>query len=821
MKRHSAISIQVVGMLLLLAATLHAQKSDIKFERLTVEDGLSSNHVYSILHDSQGFIWFGTSEGLNRFDGYSFKAYRHDPTDTTSISDNFIWFESLVEDPFGMIWVGTKTAGLNRFDRISETFKRFQHDPDDSSSLSSNNNLSLWVDHSNTLWVGTDWGLNKFDRATETFQRFLHDPKDSTSLVHNNIGEIHETGSGDETQLWIATLGGLDKFDPKSGRFEHIKLGGLYPESRGAEPVTDIYGDGRGTLWLGSFQGLVKLNLRTMATKFYRHDPENINSLNFNVVTDIWQDPGTQGRVLWITTRIGLNRFDTETETFSHYGNIRSNSLHEDKTQRLWIGSFGGGVHSLNRPTKEFSFMGHDPGNPNSLSWGHVDAIYQDQAGILWIGTNDRLNKLDRDAGLFTEYSFDPDTSSFISGIAEAQNGMLWLGIWGNGLIKFDPETGQFRKYRHDPSTPGSLPSNLVGRVYFDRFGTLWFGTDTQALTRLLPEGQETGRFTNFELEFASPKAFENGMDFAFLEDSRGEFWLGSHLKGLYRFDRETEQFTPYKHDPNNTKSLSNNTVYSLIETVSERDTLMWVGTSNGLNRFDRGSQTFKRIYNIQPGGSDFIFSLISDDHGSLWIQNQKGVSKYDINQETFTNFAGSRGLPADMQNQFGAYRSGNGEIFFGGMRGMIHFHPDSILNNSHVPRVVLTDFKILNEPAVLDSSITVKKRVDLTHDQNFFSFEFAALDYTDPKKNQYAYKLEGLDESWINSDTRRFANYTAVAPGKYTFRVKGSNNDGVWNEEGASLIINISPPWWRTNWAYALYGILFGLTLYACDGSS
>ncbi len=242
----------------------------------------------------------------------------------------------------------------------------------------------------------------------------------------------------------------------------------------------------------------------------------------------------------------------------------------------------------------------------------------------------------------------------------------------------------------------------------------------------------------------------------------------------------------------------------------------MWIGTDNGLNRFHRSSQTFKRIYNRQPGGSDFIISLTGDAGNNLWIQNQKGISKFDTHHEIFINYAGSRGLPSDMSNTNGYHQNRKGEIFFGGMGGMIHFHPDSILSNRHIPSVVLTDFKILNEPAVLDSSITVKKRVDLAHDQNFFSFEFAALDYTDSEKNQYAYKLEGLDENWIDSGNRRFANYTAVRPGSYIFHVKGSNNDGVWNEEGVSLTINIRPPWWQSGWAYGSYLLLFVATLYA-----
>lgn len=816
--------------LLLCNCYAYAQTPDLKFDHLTVEDGLSSNTVYSFLQDSRGFMWFGTSEGLNRYDGYSFKLYRHDPNDSTSISDNFIWFESLYEDRDGMIWVGTKTAGLNRFDPITETFKRFQHDPNDPSSLSSNNSITLWGENSGVLWVGTDRGVNMLNLETETFEHFQHDPDDPASLVHNRIWRIYGSGRENEAELWIGTLNGLDRFDRETRTFEHIRLDGLYPDGTSPQPITDIYSDGRGTLWLGSFVGLVKLDLKTMATNFYRHDPENSNSLNFDLITSIWQDPGTQGRVLWITTRLGLNRFDTETETFSHYAydpakpeGISAYSvvgLYEDKFQRLWIGSHSHGINGLNPPMQNFSVIKYDLDNPKGLGSWEVRGIHEDQEGALWIGTQFGLNKWNRTTGIFTRYTFSSETTGIaganvITGIAEDNHGNLWLGTRGGGLIKFDPPTGDFRQFRHKPANPNSLASDWIGRVYFDSFGTLWVGTSGQIFSRLFPEDQSVGLFTHFNPQPDYKGELTSEIGFAFLEDSYGDFWIGSHFTGLYRLDREAEKFTPFQYAANEPNSISSNIINGMFETRSETDTIMWVATNNGLNRFNRRTKTFTRIYNKHPGGSDFIYSITGDTHHNLWMQNQKGISKFDTEHRMFINYAGSRGLPADMSNGFGYCRNRKGEIFFGGMGGLIYFHPDSIVSNQNIPPIVLTDLKILNERLVLDSSITVKKRLDLTHDQNFFSFDFAALDYTDPKKNQYAYILEGLDQEWIYSGNRHFANYTAVPPGKYIFRVKGSNNDGIWNEEGASLIIKISPPLWRTGWAYTLYVFLIGLTLY------
>jgi ligand-binding sensor domain-containing protein len=776
-------------LVLLACGYVRAQDPDFKFGHLTVEDGLSSNTVYSILQDSQGFMWFGTSEGLNRYDGHSFKSYRHDPSDSTSISDNFIWFDGLYEDPFGMIWVGTNADGLNRFDPITETFKRFQYDPNDSSSLSSNSNLSIRGDQSGVLWVGTDLGLNRFDRSTETFERFLHDPDDTTSLVNNRIWEIRETGQGDKAELWIATHNGLDRFDRTTERFEHIKLDGLYGNDQILKPITDIYDDRHGTLWLGSFLGLVKLDLRTMAMKFYRHDPEDSNSLNFDLITAIWQDPGTQGKVLWITTRRGLNRFDTTTEIFSHHvydpakpDGIKATgvaALYEDRSQRLWIGSHSEGINKLNRSRRNFNQIKYDPDKSHCKFGWDVQAIHEDRDGTLWVGTEYGLTKWNYDTGACTNYTFSPDTwgiigANLICGIAQDYGGQLWLGTWGGGLVRFDPQTGEYRQFRHEPGEVNSLANDEVGRVFFDTFGTLWLGTTGQVLSRLLPEDQNTGRFTHFTPQPLGKANRNNKMGFAFLEDSYGGFWVGSNISGLYLFDRETEQFASFRHSQNDPNSLSSNSVHGMFEAVSEYDTIMWVGTAKGLNRFDHSSRTFTRFYNKEFGGSDFILSLTGDAGNNLWLRNQMGISKFDTFQEVFINYAESRGSHSEIVNNYGFLRNGKGEIFFGRMNGMTHFNPDSILSNQHIPPILLTAFRVLNEPAVLDSSITVKKSVDLTYEQNFFSFEFAALDYTDSKNNQYAYKLEGLDKNWINSGSLNFANYTGYPTRQLHFSRQG-----------------------------------------------
>ncbi len=804
---------------------------NIKFEHLTIKDGLSNNIVYAILQDSKGFMWFGTGEGLNRYDGYMIKEYQHDPTDSTSISGNFIWFEGLYEDREGTLWIATNASGLNKFDKTSETFQQYRHHPDDSLSLSNDIVTAIFEDQAGTFWIGTDNGLNILDRTTGKFIRFKHDPDDSTSLRHNRIWEICETGEGDGRELWVATHFGLDKFDTSTQQFIHFIYDTLQTQVSGPRPAITFYNDRNRILWIGSAYGLSKLNLQTRKINHYRHDPLNTNSLNFPLITDIWQSPGSGGQVLWITTRRGLNRFDTITETFTHYtydplnpDGLNTNGvivLYEDRNQGFWIGTINNGINKVKR--RQFKHFEHDPDNANSLSGRQVRVIFEDHEGGIWIATNNGLDKFNQQTGEVTRHQFIIDRSEdknliepeTISAIAENKGGMLWLGNYAGGLIQFDPQNSEITRYQHDPADPHSLTSNDVGSLLIDSYGTIWAGTNNHVVSRLNPEDRLSGRFSHFKPE--PNKQFDRKlyMGFALLEDSYDSLWIGSELEGLYSFNRKMERFTSYKHDQSNPASISSNVVNAIFESHSGGDTALWIGTDNGLNRFDRQSQKFTRYYNRQAGASNDIYSFAEDSHGNLWIQNKKGISKFDMRREIFTNLDIAEELPSIMFRSYASLKSRSGEIFFGGYYGMIRFHPDSIGNNRYIPPIVLTDFKVFNEAVTLDSSISEKNAITLAHNQNFFSFEFAALDYTNPEKNEYAYKLEGLDKNWIYSGNRRFANYTDVQPGQYVLRVKGTNSDGVWNEQGISLSVMIRPPWWRTGWAYVLYAVLIVLALY------
>ncbi len=822
--------------ILLVSGPVYAQDLNFKFEHLTVKDGLSSNKVLSILQDNQGFMWFGTAEGLNRYDGYTIKEYRHDPADITSLSANYILERSIYEDRQGIIWVGTRTGGLNRFDRVTETFKHYRHDPEDSLSISNDTIYLIFEDQAGNLWIGTDDGLNIFDQKTGKFTRYKHNPDDSASLTHNRIWDICEIGQGDDTELWIATHNGLDKFNRSTKNFNHIPLDHLQTYGYPLKPITRLYYDQRETLWIGSFDGLTGLNIKTGYIKHFQHDPNNTNSLSFNLLHDIRPEPGSNGRILWLKMEpgYGLDRFETATETFTNFrpdpsnphslNTVSATCLYEDRFQRLWIGTHDKGINILPLTKQNFKYSKRVPVDLHSTGGRYVRVIFKDRDGILWVGTDFGLGKLDRERGKFTYYTPEPGKTgvvgtivgaNVITGIAEDHHGMLWLCTWGGGLLKFDPRTAEFQHYKHDPNNANSPASRRIGRVYRDRSGTIWMGAAYEILSRLDVTEQNKLRFTHYLPEPGHQVSLTSTRVFIIHEDRFGGFWVGSHLTGLYRFDRETEQFTAYKHDPKNHSTLSSNVINAIVEYPSKQDSILWIATENGLNRFDQKTENFTRFYNQEPGTSNNISEMATDTRGNLWMKNEKGVATFDVRREKFKNFTVS---DTYLDTHPG---TADGYIVWPWVDGgLLSFHPDSISYNTHIPPVVLTDFKVLHESAELDSSITVKKRVDLTYDQNFFSFEFAALDYTDSKKNQYAYKLEGLDQDWIESGNRRFANYTAIPSGEYTFRVKGSNNDALWNEEGRYLKILINPPPWRTAWAYLLYistlgALLFGIRRY------
>jgi signal transduction histidine kinase/ligand-binding sensor domain-containing protein len=800
-------------------ADLHAQHTDIKFERFSTEDGLAQLTVGTILQDSRGFMWFGTRGGLNRYDGYKFDLYESDPNDPYSLSSNSVY--SLYEDHMGILWVGTG-KGLNKFDHRTEKFTAYMFDSDNPGSLGGNNVWSIFENQSGTLWIGThDGGLNKFDRETNQFIRYQNDPDDPNSLSNNLVETIFEDHLG---ILWIGTADGLNKCVTSEGenvKFTCYRHDPDDPFSLSGNHIRSIHEDHTGTLWIGTrYDGLNQFDRATERFTRYQYSHEDPYSLGEGPVWTIHED---SEKILWIGIYGGgLNRYDRENNRFVRYlhdptdphslcGNMVE-AIYEDNIGALWIGTWDNGVSRFDRKATKFRLYQHDPNNPNSMSGWHVRSICEDPETIgrvFWIGTlQGGLNRFDRVTNTWSHYRHDPNNPNSLSSdeiepIYLDSTGVLWIGTLRDGLNKFNPKTGSFTIYKHDPNDSNSLSNNDIRSIIEHPKDVLWIGT-SKGLNKFETDKEN---FTRYFHDPLNPRSLGSGYCEVVYSDKSGKIWIGNRGGGLNRFDPETESFTHYLYDPDNPNSLSDNDVWTIHEDSSG---VLWLGTSGGLNKFDPNRETFIHYRKRDGLPNDSVRSILEDDQGNLWLGTRGGgLSKFDPKTKTFKNYDSNDGLQSNEFPTNVAYKSRAGELFFGGPNGLNTFYPEEVTDSTFIPPVVLTNFKIFNksvpiggEDSPLKQCINETEHLILSHHQQVFSFEFAALNYRFPKKNQYAYMMENFENEWNDVDyTRRFATYTSLPPGDYVFRVKASNNDGVWNEKGKAIKITIAPPWWQTWW--------------------
>jgi len=849
----------------IVATTNSAQESgparnDIKFDRIGLEQGLSHNTVWCLLQDRKGFMWFGTEDGLNKYDGYSFKAYRHDPDDPKSLSHNIV--TSLFEDREGFLWIGTDGGGLNRFDRKQETFARYRHEPENPTSLSSDWIRPIFEDHTGALWVGTLEGLNKFDRQNETFTHYKHHRQNPASLSHNHILRFYENRRG---ELFIATGGGgynkLNRENETFIRYQHNL------NDRNSLSGNSVYGfceDRFGNFWVGTVKGgLNKLvadyhDGTPARFEHYLHNPEDLNSLSSNEIRAIHED---RAGTLWIgTDGGGLNKLvdshdkvsvQQASAKFIHYKNDPDNpnslsnnsadAIFEDRTGGLWIRTWGAGVNKFNLEQQDFAHYQSDASNAKSRTGNEVRAIFEDHAGALWVGTERaglfRMNRGERNAAAFTygkHAAGIPESlmQSEVLSIHEDRSSVLWIGTRSDGLIRFDSERQKAKRYAANLDNPTTVSRNTIRVIYESGpawNGALWIGT-RWGLSQF---NRDDETFIRYPRDQNNPPSLSHSEVRAILEDRSGALWIGTYGGGVNKLlpnenGESPSAFINYRHEPDNPNSLSHNMVIAIHEDQSGR---LWFGTlGGGLNRFDREREAFICYREKNGLPSNIIYGILEDERSHLWLSTNKGLSKFDPATETFRNYDVRDGLQSNQFGEGAYHKSRSGEMFFGGINGFNAFHPDSIKDNPHLPPVVITDFQIFNKSVplkrdsleeragsfFLDKHISESETITLSYRERVFSFEFAALHFSAPEKNQYAYMMEGFDADWNHVGNRRLATYTNLDPGDYVFRVKGSNKDGIWNEAGASIKITITPPWWKTWWSYAFYVIIGVAALYA-----
>jgi signal transduction histidine kinase/ligand-binding sensor domain-containing protein len=763
---------------------------DIRFRRLSA--GLSQTRVSSIVQDKQGFIWFGTQYGLDRYDGYTSKVFEHEPGRSDSLS--CVYIRSLFVDRSGTLWVGCDRS-LDRFDPITETFAHYRIDRPAPGRLPTPV-VQISQNQAGMLWLSTARGLYRLDPATGQTSLYVHNPADPSSISGN---DVKFTGEDRKGRFWIANSGGLDEFDRNTGKVirhvpfrseigqfhqdkfgvfwitstfpscalarlnlttNHVTCHAIYYKSHGVTSPVKIYSmlESRdGTLWLASAgAGLLKVDREHKRIISYRNDPSDNESLASNDVTSIFQDK--EGDI-WTTFQ------EVEPDHFSERSEAFENFTYQQ----------GGLASPL------------------------VTTIYEDHHGILWIGTMGGLNRIDLRAGRNTlAPGWGPGNEIF--SILQDRSGVLVAGTYHHGLQRLDPETGKASPYvrSHGPS---NLSQNPIMRLMFDHEGNLWAST-YGGVSRLDPS---TGNFVTY-----TPDRQDTIQYTEIKEDGRGILWLGAQ-SGLQRFDPRTGQFTIFAHDPDDPRTLSDNRVNSVF---FDRSGGMWVGTQNGLDKFDPSTRTFKTYYEQDGLAGNVVSCILEDGRGRLWMSTNNGLSTFDPRTQRFNNFSAADGLPGpDLTGWSACFKSPSGEMFFGGFSGATAFYPGRIVESSFVPRTVLTDFRLSGSPvpigpkSPLKKCITYTDSITLSHSQNSFAIQFSALSYFDVATNRYRYKLEGLDHWWHEAGSdQRIANYTTLPAGAYIFRVQGATSRGRWSEPGATLRIEILPPWWSSLWFRATY---------------
>jgi ligand-binding sensor domain-containing protein/signal transduction histidine kinase len=783
-----------------------AAAQNLTFRTLSAQQGLSENTVYAVAQDRHGFLWMGTQDGLNRYDGASFRIFHSDPQAEGALGSSFI--QALSAGKTGGMWVATGGGGLAFYDPLTERFRSYGMGQGPG-SLANDFVWSVLCDRQGRVWAGTDGGLNLLDPKTGRFQLFRHAPSISTSVRANTIRAISQTSDG---RVWVGTgEGRISSVDVAGGRLE--PLANWSP----GNPIRSLASTPTGGLWAASDKaGLCFIDLVRNQRTHFHHEPQRPGSLPTNDVNAVFVD---QQERVWVGTQLGLCRYDAAVNyftTWQHQPNAQHSlptnkvvSLYQDHSGLLWAGtdqgvvSFEPGANAFTQPV------------PVRFT-GPVWAIAQDAANRLWIGTESNgLLCHDPATGRVSTYratANDPQAlpEDFIRALLPDRTGRLWVGTKSRGLAYLDPATGRFRRFRHNPADPTSLSDDNVRCVYEDRQGRIWVGTEG-GLNLIDPV---SGRCAVYRHDPRDPLSISSPYIRCVFQDSKGRLWVGVGGGGLSQFDSRTGHCRTFRADRTDPQSLSSGYVRCMLEDKQGR---LWLGTEGGgLACLVDAEKGHFRVYR-EPQGlpNNVIYGMVADAQDNLWMATNKGIARLTPSTGRFRTYDMRDGLPQDEHNAGAYWRGRDGRLFFGGGNGIVAFQPSAVRFNAVPPPVVLTGFRKFNRWATLDTSITASRQLTIAPRENFFSIEFAALNYRLSDKNRFAYKLENFNEKWIDAGSQRQATYTNLDPGTYTFRVRAANNDGVWNNVGASLRLIVEPPWYQTWWfrilaSWLVFGLLF-----------
>ena len=801
----------------------------VRFKHLSINDGLSQNAVLSISQDRDGFMWFGTKDGLNKFDGYSFTVYHNELNNSNSIDANYI--TALYTDSHGILWAGTENGMVNRYIKSSDSFERIALPLNNSLSKNTTEIKVITEDRNGTIWVGTaDNGIFKLLISNNQVQHnaiknYYKDEKQKSYLSNNMIRGLYADKKG---FLWIATKEGLSRMDINRENFTSFYFDIKHPDAEATAldlAVTAIYPAGDGYLWLGTLSGLVKFNTNDFSHEVFPHH-SNIYGYGWGEITKIVKDNKDN---LWLASLGELMSFDTKTKTYTYYNNDPLipeslifngiSGLFIDRSNIIWAGTTGMGISYYDPKMQRFSLIKRQVDQNSRINGFSVSSIAEENDRYIWISAG-VLYRWDRKKNILKSFESDPyflDAfgNSNAWSILKSRDGNLWFTTT-EGLFVLNPKSGKTRQYKFNKNDPEGIPQKGVANIYEDKKGFLWIVTENY-LSKMT--SREKGTFKHYQYLRAS--AYQLYVRPVIYEDGDNKIWLGTN-NGLLVFDQEKESFFTYKNQPDDLHSISSNHIKTMCPDPEKPDRFLWIGTAGGLNLFDKNQGKFTHYTEKDGLPNNVVYGILTDNLNNLWLSTNKGISKFNPKERTFRNFDVNDGLQSNEFNTGAYFKSKNGEMFFGGISGLTHFFPEQIKDNPFRPPIALTGINVYNKNQNSESQTSFskisafdKETLSFTRNDNIITFEFAALDFSTPAKNQYAYKLENFNEDWIYINNNRSATFTNLPPGKYIFRAKASNNDGVWNEAGIAIPIEVLPPWSGTWWAYLLYFILLLVLLY------
>lgn len=826
-----------------VAAPMFGQ--NFRFQKFGLENGLSNQIVTTVFRDKTGFLWVGTENGLNRYDGYNFKHFLPDAKNVNALRDGLI--STLHEDRRGNFWVGTKAGGLHLFDRRTETFRAFQHDAKNPNSLSDNRIYRIFEDTNGDLWIGTAGGLDKisWDGANSDSVKivsFRSDANNAESLSHNRVQAIARDAAG---QLWIGTKNGLNKMlsesPPRFQRFNHDKN-----NPNAGLPDDEVYGllpDSAGNLWIALWGGggltqIPAAEISNPQPNFRRFpfDEKTGTGLKDDIVLNLIED--SRGNLWFCNGDFARAAFLSKDERsqpnprFVSFGSDEADaaslgdgsvvSIFEDAQGLIWIAAMEGGLNKFDVNKSAFEIFRHYPGRIQSLPESLANDVVEDADGSLWVANEKGLTNIVPGnspfaAATFTNFRAEPKRAGGLSEdtiaslLIDSKN-RLWVGTI-NGGLQLREQTGgkiSFKTFVKDKENLQTIGNNAILTMTEDANGGIWIGT-YQGLYKVIEATAETSQitFAAFRNQNDNPESLSSDIVESLTAGTDGSVWVGT-TSGLNRLDSATGKVTRFEPETDNPNSLAHEYVGSLL---TAKDGTIFIGTKSGLCRFDAAAKTIRRFAAGNALSNLSIQSLVQDADGKIWAGTINGLFRVDFDAGTAERWSKNEGIAGEIFSRGGATLARNGTLYFGGTEGVTAFNPRNLKTNDFAPPVVLTDFLLANKiqniggDSILPAHVQFLDKITLSHTDNIFTVEFSALNFRQPENNRFAYRLEGLHDDWIETDGKnRRATFTNLNPGEYVFRVKAANNDGVWNAEGAKIKIVILPPWWKTWWAQILF---------------